>query len=156
MSHKSSKYRQGLFAVLSICLSLTGCGESGPPRAPIQGSVTIGGAPLKAGRILFVPQAPSEGPAVSARITDGQYTLDDSTGPVVGSNRVEVEADLPLKFAIDDEAAFAKAKGKLPRQPVPPQFNRQSTLSVTVKADESNQFNVAIPATIPISRSASR
>lgn len=141
---------------LLALMVVAGCGESGPPRAPIAGSVTVGGAPLKAGRILFLPQAPTEGPAASARIVDGQYTLPDDEGPIVGSHRVEVEADLPLSFEIDDEAAFAKAKGKLPRQPIPPKFNRESTLSVDVKSGEENRFDVAIPATVPLTRSASR
>ena len=150
-----STSQRRLLPVLLICIFAAGCGDSGPPRAPIAGSVTVGGAPLKAGRVLFVPQAPTEGPAVSARIVDGQYTLPEEDGPVVGSHRVEVEADLPLAFEIDDEAAFAKAKGKLPRQPIPPAYNRQSTLTCDVKADEANRYDITIPATVPPTRSAS-
>ena len=141
--------------MLPATLLLAGCGRDGPPRAPIAGSVTVGGAPLKAGRIMFLPQAPTEGPAVSTRIVEGKYTLADTEGPIVGSNRVEVEADLPLTFEIDDEAAFARAKGKLPRQPIPPQFNRESTLSIDVKAGEENCYDIAVPATVPLTRSAS-
>jgi hypothetical protein len=132
-------------ALLAAAISFTGCGESGPPRAPIAGSVTVGGAPLKAGRILFLPQAPTEGPAVSARVVDGKYSLTDDDGPIAGSHRVEVESDLPISFDLDDEAAFARLKGKLPRQPVPSKFNRESTLSVDVKLDVENRFDVAIP-----------
>lgn len=141
-------------ALLALVLA-AGCGESGLPRGPITGSVTVGGAPMKGGRILFLPQTPTEGPAVSARIVDGKYELPDDEGPIVGSNRVEVEADLPLSFAIDDEEAFAKAKGKLPKQPVPPKFNRLSTLSVEVKSGEENRFDLDIPAVPPLSRNAS-
>jgi hypothetical protein len=142
-------------AALTMALFLAGCGESGPPRAPIAGSVTIGGAPLKAGRILFLPQAPTEGPAVSARVVDGKYTLPDAEGPIVGNNRVEVEADLPIGFEFDDEAAFARTKGKLPRQPIPPKFNRESILSIDVKSGEENRFDVTIRATVPATSSAS-
>jgi hypothetical protein len=142
--------------LLVLPLVAAGCGESGPPRAPIAGRVTIGGAPLAAGRILFLPQAPTEGPAASAMVVDGEYNLTESDGPVVGSHRVEVEADLPLGFALDDEAAFAKAKGKLPRQPIPAKYNRQSTLTADVKPEADNQFDVHIPAMPPPTRSASR
>ncbi len=145
-----------LLIVPVLCLTLAGCGDAGLPRAGITGRVTIGGAPLKAGRILFLPQSPIEGPAVSARIIEGAYKLLDTEGPMVGSNRVEVEADLPLEFAIDDEAAFAKTKGRLPRQPVPPKFNRQSQLVVQVQGQGDNLFDVNIPATVLARGSASR
>jgi hypothetical protein len=141
--------------LLLVSLMLAGCGRSGPTRAPITGNITIGGAPLKGGRILFLPQAPAEGPAASARIADGKYELPDSVGPVVGSNRVEIEADLPISFEIDDEAAFAKTKGKLPPQPIPQKFNRESTLSIVVKADSENRFDLDIPAVAPVRRSVS-
>jgi hypothetical protein len=123
-----------------------GCGEAGPARAPIQGKITVGGKPLAAGHILFTPVAPTKGPAASARITAGEYKLDKADGPIVGQNRVEVEGDLNLGFAIDDEAAYAKRGGRpLPPNPIPPAFNSQSTLTVEVKPGETNAFDVVIP-----------
>lgn len=155
LTHFFCRSHRPLFPlVLLAAVFLSGCSESGPPRAEIAGSVTVGGAPLKSGRILFLPQAPTEGPATSARIIDGQYKLPDDEGPIVGHNRVEVEADLPLRFAIDDEAAFAKTNGKLPRQPIPARFNRQSALSLDVKSGEENRFDVQIPARVPVNRHA--
>jgi hypothetical protein len=136
-----------------VCLAATaaatlaGCGQRGPARAPIQGKVTIGGQPLTAGRILFTPIAPNQGPAASARIAAGEYKLSANEGPVAGQNRVEVEADLNLGFPIDDEAAFAKrGRRPLPPNPIPPAFNSQSTLVVDVEAGHENTFNVAVPA----------
>jgi hypothetical protein len=125
---------------------VVGCGQSGPARAPIQGKVTFGGQPLAAGRILFTPVAPNAGPATSAAVTNGEYTIPASEGPVVGTNRVEIEAQPNLGFAIDDEAAFAKRGGKpLPPNPIPPQYNRDSQLVVEVKPGEENTFNVDVP-----------
>jgi hypothetical protein len=67
---------------------------------------------------------------------------------VTGQNRVEVEADLNLGFALDDEAAFAKRGGRpLPPNPVPPAFNSQSTLTADVKSGAENTFDISIPAT---------
>ena len=138
-----------LAAALSFAAFLAGCGESGPARAPIQGKITVGGQPLAAGRILFTPVAPTQGPATSARITAGEYRLPISQGPVVGQNRVEVEADLNLAFALDDEAAYAKRGGKpLPANPIPASFNKHSTLTVEVQAGTQNQFDIAIPGGI--------
>jgi hypothetical protein len=138
------------FAMLLTCAVAAfaaGCGGSqGPAREPIAGSVSIGGKPLAKGRILFLPVAPNQGPAVAASIVDGRYSLSRREGPIVGANRVEVEAELDLGFALDDEAAFARRGGApLPPNPVPPAFNRNSTLVCQVRAGEDNQFDVAIP-----------
>jgi hypothetical protein len=141
-----------MFLVLSIAglAALTaGCGGDGLNRGAVAGRVTVGGAPLAKGRILFVPIAPNSGPAASAVVVDGQYTLDRSTGPIVGQNRVEVEAEVDLGFAIDDEAAFAARGGKpLPPNPIPPAFNKQSTLAVEIKPGETTSFDVAVPAAV--------
>jgi hypothetical protein len=125
---------------------LAGCGSSGPPRAAIHGQVNAGGQPLAAGRILFTPVAPSQGPTTSARIDHGAYQLTAKEGPVVGTNLVQIEADLNLGFELDDEAAFAARGGApLPPQPIPPEFNSRSTQIVEVKADEDNSYDVTIP-----------
>jgi hypothetical protein len=96
---------------------------------------------------LFTPVAPNQGPATSAVIAAGVYSIPQNEGPVVGKNRVEVEADWNLGFAIDDEAAFAKRGGKpLPPNPIPPQFNRESQLVVEVKPGAENTYDVTVPA----------
>jgi hypothetical protein len=132
--------------LLVALVAMSGCGESGPARAPVMGQVTVAGKPLEAGRILFTPIAPNQGPATSARIAAGEYKLPKVEGPVVGQNRVEVEADLKIDFALDDETAFAKRGKPLPPNPIPPKYNTQSTLAVEIKVGEENKYDVAIPA----------
>jgi hypothetical protein len=132
---------------LVLLAAFVGCGASGPPRAPIQGAVTVAGQPLAAGRIVFVPVTPNEGPATTARIVNGKYELPHREGPVVGTNRVEVAADVNLGFALDDEQAFAKYGRRMPPNPIPPQYNQQSQLVVEVAEDTENTFNVAVPVT---------
>jgi hypothetical protein len=137
---------RNVFILLTMTVVTSGCGDAGPARAPIHGKVTVGGRPLAAGRILFTPVAPNQGPATSAVITAGEYKIPKDEGPVVGNNRVEIEAELNLGFAIDDEAAFAKRGGKpLPPNAIPPQFNRDSQLVVEVKAGEDNSYDVTVP-----------
>jgi hypothetical protein len=93
-----------------------------------------------------MPLAPNAGPATSAVVVAGQYRIPRSEGPVAGKNRVEVEADLNLGFALDNEAAYAKRGGKpLPPNPIPPEFNLQSQLVIDVKADTDNTYDVAVP-----------
>jgi hypothetical protein len=137
----------------AVSLLALGCGETGPARAPVAGKVTVDGKPLAAGRVLFTPQAPNHGPTTSARIANGEYKLPKEEGPVVGQNRVEVEADLNIGFALDDEAAFAKRGKPLPPNPIPPAFNRDSTLSLEVKPGIENVYDVSVPGSV---RSASR
>jgi hypothetical protein len=121
-----------------------GCAPEGAPRGGIHGRVTVGGKPLTRGRILFLPQNPP-GPVVSAMIQDGAYQLHAEEGPLVGHNRVEVEAELDLGFPIDDEQAFAQRRAApLPPNPIPPRFNRQSTLAIEIQEGD-NTYDVTIP-----------
>jgi hypothetical protein len=119
---------------------------------PITGRVTVAGQPLEAGRILFIPMAPTDGPATSAGIINGSYSLSHHEGPIVGKHRVEVEAELPLGFAIDDEQAFARRGGKrLPPNPIPAEFNLRSKLVAEISADKENTFDVEVPRAASIS-----
>ena len=137
----------GRLAFASLILAaIAGCGADVPPRGAITGRVTVANQPLKEGRILFLPQAPNRGPTISAPIRDGVYTLDEADGPVLGLNRVEIEAAPNLGFPIDDEAAFAKRGGApLPANAIPPAFGSQSTQTVDVQPGE-NEYNVSVPA----------
>ena len=125
-----------------------GCGDVGPQRAAVEGEVTVGGQPLKSGRILFLPVPPTVGPATSLVIARGTYRSDRGGGPLVGSHRVELEATLELGFALEDEEAFVRrAEAKLPAQLIPPEFNRQSRLTATIEDGQANRYDVTIPAT---------
>jgi hypothetical protein len=127
-----------------IVLMAAGCGADGPERGAIVGKVTVAGQPLASGRILFLPQAPNKGPTATASIVFGEYSLDESSGPVLGVNRVEVEATPDLGFEIDDEASFANRQGALPKNPIPPEYGSQSKNTVTVAAGD-NDYSINIP-----------
>lgn len=130
-----------------VLLFVAGCGQDdGLERAAVKGRVTVAGQPLARGRILFRPLSPTQGPTVSAAVTDGGYEIVEKDGPVVGRQRVEVEAELPLGFALDDESAFAKMNGRpLPPNPIPPAFNTQSLLVAEIESGE-NSYDVTVPA----------
>lgn len=128
-----------------VAAGLVGCSGGDTGRAPIVGEVVVGGQPLAKGHILFIPVAPNEGPTASAAIVDGKYQLDRKHGPVIGPNQVRVEADLGV--ALDDEAAIAKLGGRLPPQPIPPQFNSHSTLVYEVVEGQPNKYDIAVPGT---------
>lgn len=148
MRTTSNRAAGGLVLALAILTAAVGCGgPAGPERTAVHGNVTLGGAPLKAGRIVFTPQKPTEGPAVSAAIADGAYALSEEDGPVPGRHRVQVQADVDLGFPIDDDIAFAQRGGApLPRNPVPPAYNEQSQQFVELAPDKDNEYHVVIPA----------
>src|SRR5687768_5390015 len=138
------KTHHQLLSLGTLCFLafIAGC-SSGPPRSAVEGTVTVGGQPLPAGRIIFTPVAPNKGPAVSARIAAGRYQADKSAAPMVGKNRVEVQADLDLGFAIDDEEAFARrGAASIPPSPIPPEFGFNSQVSLEVMPGTTNKFDV--------------
>ncbi len=83
--------RSGRLSVLllGVCsLLLAGCGESGPRRVTVTGSVSVDGKSIDSGAIRFLPTENNKGPAVSGLITSGSYRLSGETGPLPGAYRV--------------------------------------------------------------------
>ena len=133
--------------VFLTCFGISGCGQSGPQRSAIQGQVTLAGTPLASGRILFTPIAPTTGPVATAIILNGAYQLPREQGPVIGKQRVTLEAIPNLGFAMDDEqayAAFARSGARPAPNPISPQFQQQP-LEVEIVANQPNRFDVAVP-----------
>lgn len=128
-------------------LTVGGCGsQQGPERLQVQGLVQLDGKPIPHGRITFIPKEQNAGPAASGVIADGRYSIPADAGAVVGRHRVEVESIPDPGFAIDDEAAYAKAhaerKGRvLPPNPIPAKYNQQSELRATVGKVGKNEFD---------------
>ena len=131
--------------VLALGALAAGCGERGPQRAAVEGTITLAGRPLAYGRVLFLPQPPAQGPAAAAVVREGRFQLDRREGPVVGPNRLEVEIERPVAFALDDEAAYARARGRVQptvRQATPPQEQ-----IVEIKPGQTNRLDISLPGT---------
>lgn len=136
--------------LLAVC-SGVGCSRApGPQRVPIRGAVLFNNQMLKAGRITFIPIDGSKGPTAVATVTDGFYDFKPTNGPVVGKNKVQIESIIDPGFAIDDEAAYAKAAVEkagapvLPQQPIPSEFNQRSTLVVEVSPDGEKKLDFSL------------
>jgi|GEM_PF-3142114 len=102
-----------------LCVCLGGCGQSGPQRVAVAGTVQVDGQPLAAGTVQFIPTGDTRGQAASAAVKDGRFELPRVDGPLKGTQRVEVIVQKDIGFAIDDDAAFAKASqnGRVPIAP---------------------------------------
>lgn len=136
-----------LSPILLLALA-AGCGRSGADLQPVSGVVTVNQQPLSAGVIRFCPLQGTKGRASSAGVRDGEFTIPRKDGLVPGEYRVEIEAAVDLGFEIDDDIAFAKRGGKpLPPNPVPPRFNRNSTLTAAVAPGDDNilEFDLDVP-----------
>ena len=66
-------------ALVSLAITLAGCGESGPnhPTAKLAGEVTIDAVPVETGRMQFIPRGKNQAPPTFAEITNGRYAADD-------------------------------------------------------------------------------
>lgn len=126
-----------------LALAVAGCGARGPQRAAVEGTVTRGGQPVPYGRIVFIPQPPAQGPVASAIVVDGRFQLDRREGPVVGPNRVEVQIERPLGFALDDEAAYARARGRVQPAIVPVASSDQRI--VEIRPGTVNRCELSLP-----------
>ena len=141
---------------LAVCLTLSvGCGQSDRlERFAVRGQVRVNGSPLSAGTIRLLPAEGTTGPAAVGVISAGHYEITRDVGPVLGRYRVEIEQQLNLAFAIDDEVAYAQAyastRGRpIPPQPIPAKYNRRSELSAEILRDETRntfEFDLQVPA----------
>lgn len=126
----------------SICL-LTGCWSGSQPLAPVSGSVCYLGQPVRAGVIVFTPDAShgSRGPIAHAQIQpDGSFVLatGEQSGAVVGWHRVTVIS----QAAVQPQAAGPPFH--MPRSLVPEKYRSPdlSELACEVKADQPNVFHI--------------
>lgn len=143
-------------AVLAAVVALTasGCGgdmPEAPARASISGEVTINGEPVKKGVALFIPPT---GPSVPVPVVDGRYEADETSGPYVGTNRVEVISTDDGGLGVDDEEgweeAIAAPRGQAPKivpQEIPKEFNANSELTANVSAEVANEIDFHMVST---------
>jgi hypothetical protein len=108
----------GVLALVTCCgLLPTGCGDAGPRRVPVFGTVTLNGQPLEVGGISFMPDT-ARNPALkdipSAKIEKGSYTLYTAGNPgaPAGWYKVIFVANAPA----DPKAPYAPPKSLINRK----------------------------------------
>jgi hypothetical protein len=144
--------RQILGTGLSLFCLGCGGGDDSPPRAAVSGNVTLGGQPLRSGIIRFIPIEGTKGPAVLTQITNGYYVTSRIDGPVLGTHRVEIDADFdedPAEDADDPEEArteYIQRNGPIPTMQIPEIYNRKSTLRAEIEDDDTCDFELVVQA----------
>jgi hypothetical protein len=149
-----------LLPIVVTLLALCGCG-GGLSLGQVTGKVSVGGARVKSGTIMFHPKS---GPAAVATIQpDGSYTLTTlkpGDGAVVGPHRVTIQAttvgegSLIEPKSIDEEVKLAQKKapggkilvaGKV-TWVVPEKYSRLETSDLTAQvASGPNTIDFEIP-----------
>jgi hypothetical protein len=123
---KLRQLSQRTFLVLVLTL-LSACNR-GPAVGKVAGEVTLDGAPLKDGNILFTP-IDGQGQTAGDKITDGKFTVDV---PVA-----KMQVQITASEVIGQEPAYL-GDPKSPmipklRELVPQRYNAQSELTLDVK-----------------------
>ena len=125
--------RASVSVLLSLLLSLTGCGSG---EIVVSGTVTLDGKPLEEGNIAFRPlPASATSEATGGPIKGGKYQV--KVPP--GRNRIEINAT----------RATPGPKGPLgttapPKSIIPEKYNAQSKLTEEVRVGGTNEFNFAL------------
>ena len=117
---------------------LAGCGNDGPPRAVVVGTVTYQGQPIADGQIRFTPMKGSTGPVSIAKIVDGQYRADHHGGVPLATQKVEIYAYSPdPKFKGQEKNVppmFSAADWPPKLQYLPEKYNTKTDLNVVIEA----------------------
>lgn len=115
-----------------VLVSMTGCGQNGPPLGQVRGRVTLDGEPLVEAEIVFQPQKGR--PATARTNAKGEYALTytvDRAGALLGPHGVRITTFEP---GYDGETPQGERK-TIPERPerVPAKYNRKSELHADVK-----------------------
>ncbi len=147
----SARHRAALLAIgIALGASLVGCRPSGPELAPVRGSVTIDGRPLRSGRVMFAPIASGEireagKPAFGTLQPDGSYVLTtfrDQDGAVVGEHWITIfgPAKEPSAGGDEDGPAMPKFHRFVVRQKQSIVGGQQNRVDIQLKAGEIARF----------------
>jgi len=126
--------------MLGVLLSLplfVGCG--GASGTPVEGAVSVDGAPVETGSITFIPQG--EGKKGGALITDGKYSVPAKVGLQAGLYKVQINWRKKTgKMIVSQDTGEKEAQTK---EGLPAKFNSKTELTAELKSG-SNTVDFAL------------
>lgn len=130
--------RRQLLTILPVLLIAAGCGgkPSGPKSAEVKGKVTLDGAPLQSGKIIF-----DEGPSVPAaelEIKDGVYSGLAQVGPK--TVRIFAYKDPPAQKGPPKGPGYDTMQVNI----LPAKYNKDSKETREVKEGGPNEFDFSV------------
>lgn len=140
---------------IGILIAVAGCGGSEElNRVAVQGMVTLNGAPIKAGRVNFIPEKGTHGPASGSEIYSGNFVIDRNRGPVPGKYLVRIQID-DVASSNDNSSATAvtfrpptKAEVLAGKDEVQPEESRLNTETPESQSGQNTaqEFHVTVTA----------
>lgn len=129
---------------------LAGCGDSGPRRVAVEGTVTLDGKPLAHKGLMFIPQpgTPGNG-AADTTDKDGKYSLvavvfgSTRDMPGIPPGRYRVIVYEPLIPIADESGAAAEDGGPAPA--VAPNFGRISQVPAIYSSPDTTPLVLDVP-----------
>ena len=122
-----------LAGLVALLLAGAGCGQSGPKKLDVSGTVKYDGQEVTEGFITFFPEDKNIGPEAGP-IKDGRYTAK----AVEGKNKVQITATRPVpgkKGPMGEDFV---------EQYIPEKYNTQTTLSAEVGSGKT-EHNFDLP-----------
>ena len=137
---RSGKTVLSPFPTLFLPLLLT-CAGCGSDLVTVEGKVTFDGQPVEKGSIVLEP-ADGQGSTAGGEIKDGEYVLSGDSAVQPGKKIVRITA--VRKTGRKLEAGPPSPPGTIVEEVeryIPPQYNRQSTLTCEVTAGGTNEHD---------------
>ncbi len=123
---------RGLVTVCCLALILAGtggCGEAGPKKYPVKGTVTLDKKPLANGTVYF--KTIETGAIETFEILNGEF----QGQALEGERRVEI-----VSYISKGEKDFDGMKSEVTVNVVPPKYNTDSRLTASVTATGPNEY----------------
>lgn len=131
------KFASLLLTVLVILVA--GC-DSGPRLLPIFGTVSFEGKPIEKGTIEFIPTDGTSGPSTGGSIKAGRYEVAAAHGPRKdGVYQVRITAPKKTGKTMPNIMQAGGPPLELEENFIPPKYNLDSTLKITVTADVASK-----------------
>lgn len=128
---RSSRF--GRIAAVAALAVLSGCGDSGPQRYAVKGTVTLDGRPVNNATLIFTPTGP--GLAAAATIREGAFELPADVGPTAGEFTVRIN---PAEAEIEETTETAHPPKANSRPKIPKIYQRDGALNAKITG-EPNQ-----------------
>lgn len=121
---------------LLVCISCMaiGCGDAGPTMFPVAGTVSLDGAPIAEGDIIFLDADPSIAPD-GGKIENGQFKMQAKPG----KKRVEIRASRLEKLPSGQAGAMGETEAYVDY--IPARYNLNTELTADVQESGENQFD---------------
>ncbi len=125
--------RCGLLLLAALAL-LVGCGDTKPKRVDVKGKVTLDGAPMATGQVMF--DARDGTPPATLDVSEGAFAGKVS----LGKKRVRISSFKKMAQKASGPGAEEESLHNI----IPAKYNTESTQTVEVKDPGPNEFEFEV------------